>query len=65
VEVYLGTKKLREAITDTDGWYMIKYKHTGKSATFTLKLYDEENYFVDTIDVTLKANKFVQVNFEI
>jgi hypothetical protein len=48
--------------TDKDGWYMLVYKHKGKMAEFTVSLpaYDGQSK-----SVTLKANKFAEVNFVI
>jgi uncharacterized repeat protein (TIGR01451 family) len=53
-----------EAVTDEDGYWFIYYKHKGKRKTFTVKLYDLGDIYVDEQDVELKANKFAEVNFE-
>jgi hypothetical protein len=50
-----------EAETDSDGWYLINYKHTGKAASYTVKLTDPEQ----TQSVTLKANGLATVDFTI
>lgn len=51
--------KLKTVYTDTDGWYMWLYKHTGKAATFTVKLPD---YGLQQT-VTVKSNQFVVTSF--
>jgi hypothetical protein len=52
---------LGAAITDLDGFYKYPYKHTGKAATFTVRLpaYNKSE------TVIMKANSFVYVNFEL
>ncbi|MBI3458435.1 MAG: carboxypeptidase regulatory-like domain-containing protein [Candidatus Rokubacteria bacterium] len=60
VEIYDSSNKLLGRVsTDEDGYYLFEYKHTGKAATFTVKLpgYGQQK------SVTLKANGFVIVNF--
>ena len=62
VLIYDSAKKLVATVyTDQDGWYMWQYKYTGKAATFTIKLPDNNNNM--TQSVTLKSNGFVVVNF--
>ena len=62
VQIYDPTGKLLATVyTDEDGWYMYNYKHTGKAATYTIELPD---YSLQQ-SVTLKANSFVVVNFQI
>ncbi len=62
VQIYGPDDKLIATVyTDQDGWYMYNYKHTGKAATFTIKLPD----YNQQKSVTLKANSFVVVNFTI
>ena len=61
VEFYGPNNKLVSALnTDADGFYMFTYKHTGKAATYTIK--------VPSLglqkSVTLKANGYALVNFE-
>ena len=48
------------ATTDQDGFYQLKYKHTGKAATFTVAIpqYSRQQ------SVTLKANGYALVLFE-
>ena len=48
--------------SDGDGFYSINYKYTGKSANFTLKAVSSKG--TQTKTVTLKANGFVQVDFQ-
>jgi hypothetical protein len=55
-----GTK-LKTVYTDADGWYMWLYKHTGKAATYTVKL----PYPGQQQSVTLKSNQFVVVSFNL
>jgi hypothetical protein len=62
VQIYDSANKLLKTVyTDTDGWYMWQYKHTGKAATFTLKLpaYNKSQ------TVTLKSNVLVIVSFSV
>ncbi len=58
VEIFLDGTLLGTATTDEDGWYMFAYKHTGKPVEFTVIL--------DGMDAsgTLKANKFIEINFD-
>ena len=51
------------AITDEDGWYIIAYKHTGKAAIFTVKI--ATTPYSGQADITLKANGFVQQDFQV
>jgi cysteine-rich repeat protein len=63
VEIRDSTGKLlKTVLTDTDGWYMWQYKHTGKAATYTIALPD---YLGQLQSVTLKSNQLVTVNFEL
>jgi hypothetical protein len=59
VEIFLDGTLLGTATTDKDGWFMFEYKHTGKPAEFVVRLGDME------VTGTLKANKFVEANFEV
>jgi hypothetical protein len=60
VELWGPTGKLvGYAVTDADGVYQIIYKHTGKAATFTVKVPSLKLQQT----VTLKANGFGVVNF--
>ncbi len=47
--------------TDADGYYLLAYKHTAKTATYTIKLpaYSKQQ------SVTVKANGFALVNFTV
>jgi hypothetical protein len=61
VEFYGANNKLIGSTnSDADGFYMFAYKHTGKAATYTIK--------VPSLglqkSVTLKANGFALANFE-
>jgi hypothetical protein len=49
------------ATTDADGVYIISYKHTGKTATYTVRL---PNYGLSQ-KVALKANGFAIVTFDV
>jgi hypothetical protein len=53
------------AVTDTDGFWMIPYKHKGKSAIFTIKLLAGVNYPEQSLSVSVKANGFASVDFEV
>ncbi len=48
-------KTVTTAITDEDGAYWLNYKHTGKAATFYVKLPS----YNKSVKITLKANGFV------
>ena len=62
VQIYNSSNKLLATVyTDKDGWYMWQYKYTGKPATFTVKLPDDNL----AQNVTLKANGFLIVNFTV
>jgi hypothetical protein len=62
VQIYNSANKLLATVyTDQDGFYFYNYKHTGKAATFTLKLPD----YSLVKSVTLKANGLVAVDFQI
>jgi hypothetical protein len=60
VEVWKGTTKLATLQTDEDGWSMWLYKHTGKAATYTVKLPE----FKMTQSLTVRANGFLIVRFD-
>jgi hypothetical protein len=51
---------VQNSVTDSDGFFMMNYKHTGKAAVYKVKLPD----FAVEQSITLKANGFVIVNFE-
>ncbi|HXJ55084.1 MAG TPA: hypothetical protein VNU68_00320, partial [Verrucomicrobiae bacterium] len=55
---------LSTGLTDQDGWYMLNYKYTGKATTLyvTLKPVSKP---AQTQSITLKANGFVEVNFDV
>ena len=63
VKVYKGTTAsgtpIASGVTNGDGYYFISYKHTGKSATYTLAV-DGGGYTTETVMV--KANGFVMVD---
>ncbi len=52
------------AITDSDGYYSITYKHTGKAATYTVTIATPSG-FTQTKSVALKANAYFQVDFTV
>jgi hypothetical protein len=56
-----GGNLIGTAITDSDGYWYFYYKHKGKEATYTVKL----PAFGKEQQVTLKSNKFIEVNFVI
>ncbi len=55
---------LSTGITDEDGWYLLTYKYTGKATTLyiTLKPVGKP---AQTKSITMKANGFVEVNFDV
>jgi len=55
---------IASGVTDEDGWYMINYKHTGKSATFYVTLTPPGGR-AKTQTITLKANSFAEANFTV
>ncbi|MCD4780029.1 MAG: tandem-95 repeat protein [Candidatus Omnitrophica bacterium] len=59
VVIYSTVSGLVIVETDEDGWYMWNYKHKGKATEFTV------SYGTETKTVTLKANKFAIVNFDL
>jgi hypothetical protein len=62
VEIYNGSgSKVATVYTDADGWYQWTYKHTGKAATFVVRL---PAYSLQQ-SVTLKSNAYVIVNFSV
>ncbi|MFX0167670.1 MAG: hypothetical protein ACFE9V_20300 [Candidatus Hodarchaeota archaeon] len=62
VEIYDSDGCLLTTVfTDEDGFYFFYYKHKGKGATFTIRLPD---YLIEQ-EVYVKANRFVEVNFQI
>ena len=54
-------KLLTTVYTDVDGYYMFPYKHTSKSATYTVKV---PNYNKSTA-ITVKANGFAGIDFQV
>jgi hypothetical protein len=62
VQIYSPTKALLTTLTtDADGYYMFPYKHTAKSATYTVKL----PQYNKSVSITVKANGFAAVNFDV
>jgi hypothetical protein len=62
VTIYDPTNKLLTTqYTDVDGYYMYAYKHTAKSATYTVKL----PAYNKSTAISVKANGFAPVDFEI
>jgi hypothetical protein len=51
------------AVTDADGYYQVNYKHTGKAANYTARIVFGD--FTQTKTVTLKANAFLQVDWDV
>jgi len=64
IEIWLKNVLIGTAVTDEDGWYMLDYKHLGKPATFTLKLYIDEEPITE-ITVTVKPASFSMVIFDL
>jgi hypothetical protein len=54
-------KVIVESFTDEDGVYWLNYKHTGKAATYYVKV----PAYGKSQAITLKANGFVVVNFTV
>ncbi len=64
IKVYSPTNALLTTLTtDVDGYYLFAYKHTAKSATY--KIVASYGTWTQTISVTVKANGFAAVDFEI
>jgi hypothetical protein len=62
VTIYDPNKRLMTTLyTDADGYYMYPYKHTAKSATYTVKL----PTYSKATPITVKANGFAPVDFEV
>jgi hypothetical protein len=53
-------KVLATVYTDADGYYMYAYKHTAKSATYTVKL----PVWAKSVAITVKANGLAAIDFE-
>jgi len=54
------------AVTDSDGFWGLYWKHTGKAALYTIVACDPEDaYYCKTVGVTVKANGFVIVNIQL
>ena len=53
---------LATGTTDSDGWYMLPYKWTGKSATLYVTMYPGLKNQIQK-SITIKANGYVQVDF--
>jgi hypothetical protein len=51
------------ALSDEDGFYMINYKHTGRAVTYTVTA--RAGTWTQTIPVTLKANGYVHLDFDV
>ena len=63
IQIYDPSNKLlANVITDEDGFYFFYYKHTGKAATYTIKVVGHPEL---TTKVTIKANQIVQVDFKL
>jgi 5-hydroxyisourate hydrolase-like protein (transthyretin family) len=56
-----ANKLLTTQYTDADGYYMYAYKHTAKSATYTVKV----PAYNKAAAMTVKANGFAAVDFEV
>jgi len=67
IKIYKGTSLIPSNLiatttTDSDGVYLLSYKHTGKSATFTVKL-EGTTISPNPVKVTVKANGWALVDF--
>jgi hypothetical protein len=51
-----------EALSDEDGWYMIKYKHKGRPTEFPIELWIDGNLIMEGV-VPLKGNAFAEMHF--
>jgi len=67
VQLKKGKTLVGTAQTDEDGWHIINYKHTGKAADFNVVLSNVPGKpgYTETKKVTLKANAYSEVNFEL
>ncbi len=65
VTLYEKNAVLASGATDEDGWFMLPYKWTGKAATLNVTLWPPGAIKGVTKSITLKANGFVQVDFEL
>lgn len=54
-------KVLATVYSDADGYHMYAYKHTSKSATYTVKLLS----YGKSTAITVKANGFAAVDFTV
>jgi hypothetical protein len=72
VELWRGTTLLRTAFTDTDGFYLLQYKHTGRRAPYIVRAYSGTTCDVDPAgpsnlyweqNIELKANGWAEANF--
>ena len=51
-------------LTDSDGWYLLSYKWTGKAATFYVTITPPTGYGAPvTKAITLKSNGYVEVDY--
>jgi hypothetical protein len=57
-------QQVGSSVSDEDGYYQIDYKHTGKAATYTVKMVPPGGS-QQTKSVALKANGYVQVDFTV
>ena len=55
---------LASGLTDEDGWYVLAYKYTGKATTFYVTLTPPGGK-AQTKTITLKANGYVETNFDV
>jgi hypothetical protein len=53
---------LGTGVTDTDGWYMINYKSSGKASTFYITVTPPGGTST-TQTITLKANTYIEADF--
>jgi hypothetical protein len=53
---------LGKGLTDSDGWYIVNYKSTGKAATFYVTL-TPPGGTPQTRPITLKANAYMEADF--
>jgi len=53
---------LGAAVTDTDGWYVITYKWSGKTATFYVTMTPPVGK-AQTQTITLKSSAYIEADF--
>jgi hypothetical protein len=57
-----ASNTLATSTTDSDGWYMLPYKYTGKAITLYVTMYPGLKNQIQK-SITIKANGYVQLDF--